>query len=413
MSAATPQRTPMATSYSPSKTPSRRVLGDLTPKAINTPSSQSTGLDPSQVTRAQSPLKQATTQVPAPSVDKENLGSLHAHSHGKKRGIDEVDSAETIDNPKMLARGRGDSLMGPATRLTTDAMHVHTQNNPVGLANPGSPTERNTPTPEPEALQNSQKSNQSFSDLLNYEMCASQKSEHGIPLEPARKSLPVPTASQSRKSRAEQLRTRLKFGLYKVKTNQVGKRDADIISTYEATISYGPNASTPTRGIPTSTHPHHVPNITISSPHHDPRPVFVKANLDPFRPIGKLGAAPVLFLAPSDSLTPSSQQAIPYDPSSSPPTAHALPKSVSPKQLMSPVRQKHTSTPQMGMGMGMGEYDEADLDASHVAAPHVHAQSHTQLQRLRDEQYLDGDVTSSAVKGNAAKGLLELMHAKR
>lgn len=396
----------MATPYSPSKTPSRRVLGDLTPKAINTPSSQSTGLDPSQVGRAQSPLKQATAQRPASSVDKENLGSLHAYSHGKKRGIDEVDSAETIENPKMLARGRGDSLMGPATRLTTDAMHVHTQNNPVGLANPGSPTERNTPTPEPEALQNSQKSNQSFSDLLNYEMCASQKSEHGISLEPARKSLPVPTASQSRKSRAEQLRTRLKFGLYKVKTNQVGKRDADIISTYEATISYGPNASTPTGSIPTCTHPH-VPNITISSPHHDPRPVFVKANLDPFRPIGKLGAAPVLFLAPSDSLTPSSQQAIAYDPSSSAPTAHTLPKSVSPKQLMSPVRQKHTPAQQMGMG----EYDEADLDASHVAAPHAHA--HFQLRRLRDEQYLDGDVTSSAVKGNAAKGLLELMHAKR
>ncbi|KAF2850161.1 hypothetical protein T440DRAFT_490050 [Plenodomus tracheiphilus IPT5] len=389
----------MATSYSPSKTPSRRVLGDLTPKAINTPSSQSTGWDPSQAARAQSPLKHITSQGPSTFVDKENLANLHAYSQGKKRGIDEVDSAEIADNIK-IARGRGDSLMGP-TRLTTDAMHMHTQNNPVGLANPGSPTERNTPTPEPEMMQDSQKSNQSFSDLLNYEMCASQKSEHGIPLEPARTAVSATTASQSRKSRAEQLRTRLKFGLYKVKTNQVGKRDADIISTYEATVSYAPNASRST-GETTSIesfNPHHVPNITVSSPHHEQRPVFVEANLDPFRPIGKLGAAPVMFLPPSDGLRVSSHSAITSEPSSSPPGT-GLPNSVSPEQLMSPVKHRSNHASQMG------EYDEADIDAREVSA-------HRRLQRLKEQQYLESDVTSSAVKGNAAKGLLELMHATR
>ncbi|KAI8936608.1 hypothetical protein NX059_007007 [Plenodomus lindquistii] len=402
MNATTPHRAPMATPYSPSKTPSRRVLGDLTPQAINTPSSQSTGLDPSQVARAQSPLKQVTTHSPPTFVDKENLASLHAYSQGKKRGIGEVDSAETADSPKMLARGRGDSLMGPAARLTTDAMHIHTQNNPVGLDSPGSPTERNTPTPEPEIMQASQKSNHSFSDLLNYELCASQKSEHGIPFEPARTSAAAPTPSQSRKARAEQLRTRLKFGLYKVKTNQVGKRDADIISTYEAKVSYAPNTSSSTT-ITTSdesTNPHHVPNITISSPHHD-QAVFIKANLDPFRPIGKLGAAPVMFLPPSDGLGASSRPVESWDPSSSPPGVVELPKSVSPEQLMSPVRQKLSHVPHMG------EYDDIDIDATREVS------AHQRLQRLKEQQYLESDVTSSAVKGNAAKGLLELMHATR
>ncbi|KAH9861220.1 hypothetical protein IAQ61_010957 [Plenodomus lingam] len=381
MSATTPHRASMATSYSPSITPSRRVLGDLTPKAINTPSSQPAGLGPPQVTRAQSPLKQVTSQSPANSADKENHGHSQAYTQGKKRSIDEVDSAETVDNLKMLARGRGDSLVDPVTRLTTDAMHVHTQNNPVGFANPGSPTERNTPTPEPEIMQNSQRSNQSFSDLLNYEMCASQKSEHGIPLEPARPSMAAPSASQSRKSRAEHLRTRLKFGLYKVKTNQVGKRDADIISTYEATVSYTSNASGKKTPIESLHSQKHVPNITISSSHHNETPIFIKANLDPFRPIGKLGAAPVLFMPPSShNLTTISREPTSYDPPCPHPCAPAnLTQSVSPQQLMSPLRQKQHSHSQYAQASRVGEYDDGDLNAAQA-----HVSTHRRLQGPRE-----------------------------
>jgi hypothetical protein len=114
MSAATtPHRTNIATQHSPSKTPARRALGHLTPKAINTSS---------EVARAQSPLKQATTHAPTAHADKENL----ATPKGKKRSIDEVDSAETVENLKMLARGRDDSLLNTGMRLTTDAMQQHT-----------------------------------------------------------------------------------------------------------------------------------------------------------------------------------------------------------------------------------------------------------------------------------------------
>lgn len=286
------------------------------------------------------------------------------------------------------------------------------ENNPVGLADPGSPTERNTPTPEPEPepLQDSQKSNQSFSDFLNYDLCASQKSDQAAPREATTALVPVSAAAEEKRSRAEQLRTRLKFGLYKVKTNQVSKRDVDIISTFEASASRSSDVlnasrSTAITSSAESLGSHHVPNITISSPRREQGPVFVKANLDPFRPIAKLGAAPIQFLPPTDSMAASSRTVHGFDLSSSPPSVE-LPQSVSPAQLMSPIRQKtNYRTPTMNR-IRMGEHDDEDIEARDMTP-------HQRLQRLKEQKYLEGDLTSSAVKGNAAKGLLELMNAGR
>lgn len=225
-------------------------------------------------------------------------------------------------------------------------------------------------------------------------------------------SAPKPTAlgGEGRKSRAEHLRTRLKFGLYKVKTNQVGKRDADIISRYEASASHSSDAlnassSTAMTASADSFGLYNVPNITISSPRREQGPVFVKANLDPFRPIGKLGPAPVQFQIPKDDLSASSHMMESYDLSSSPPNVE-LPQSVSPGQLMSPVREKVSyGTPTMNR-IRIGEQDDEDIDAKDITP-------HQRLQRLKEQSYLEGDLTSSAVKGNAAKGLLELMNARR
>lgn len=283
-------------------------------------------------------------------------------------------------------------------------------NNPVSLADPGSPTERNTPTPEPEYMPDSQRSNQSFSDLLNYELCASQKSEQAIAPEPAHTVIPAPVVVEEKKSRAEQLRTRLKFGMYKMKTNQIGKRDADIISTYEITSSDSSDAYNTSRtaaigSFDDAAATPRVPNITISSPKRVQGPVFVKANLDPFRAIGKLGAAPVQFLPPKEGTSISSRMLHSYDLSSSPPTAD-LPQSVSPDQLMSPIRQAaNYRTPTMSR-IRMGHGDEDDIEDAQVTP-------HQRLQRLKQQHYLESDLTSSAVKGNAAKGLLELMNAGR
>ncbi|KAL5116870.1 hypothetical protein ACEQ8H_005222 [Pleosporales sp. CAS-2024a] len=341
MSAASPYTTEISAHQSPRHTPSRRALADLVPRAVN-----ASAADSSDAALARSPLKKLPSHIPSVFADKENLVASPAPAHGKKRRIEEVEDAEKAGNGKMLAHAHDQSIWHSGMRLTTDAVQRHTENNPVGPADAGSPTERNTPTPEPEPMQDSQKSNQSFSDFLNYELCASQKSEHA----PVVDVQPAPTTSapvEPKKSRAEIMRTRLKFALYKVQTKQERKRGKDIISSFEANSS--PSTSMD------------VPNITISSP--PPQPLFVKANLDPFRPIGKLGQPPVQFAIPKDIYGP-------------PPSSHT-------QQL--------------------GEADDADIAE----------RAHERLQRLKEQSYQAGNALSSAGQGKAAVGLMELMSGRR
>jgi hypothetical protein len=83
----------MSTHKSLSGSP-RRVLGDLAPKAMNTPSKQSQALD---AARAHSPLKQVQTLSPHMLVDKENMTHVVGAKAGRKRSINEVDGAENVD----------------------------------------------------------------------------------------------------------------------------------------------------------------------------------------------------------------------------------------------------------------------------------------------------------------------------
>ncbi|EUC31946.1 hypothetical protein COCCADRAFT_99952 [Bipolaris zeicola 26-R-13] len=399
----------MAAYHTPSQTPSRRVLGNITPKALNTPQTQTKAYEASQAPRAESPLKHVTPNTPVHFVDKENLTTPNATVRSKKRGIEEVEGAETIGSAKMLAHARDDSPSNTGVRLTADAIQKHTENNPIGLADPGSPTERATPSPspepEPELIQASQKSNQSFSDFLNYEMCASQKSDPGKEQErPAALAPAPPVAETKTKSRAEQLRTRLKFGLYKVKTNQVNKRDVDIIAPYETSALYSSNTINASRSTATtysseSQDTCRVPNITISSPQRDQGPVFVKANLDPFRPISKLGPAPVHFALPSGGMN-SSRTLQQYDIASSPPAVE-LPKSATPEQLMSPARHGDHYQMTAESGVRNNQYRAGES-------------ARERLQRLKQEQYMGDSLSNSiGVQGDAAEGLLQLMQHSR
>ena len=294
------------------------------------------------------------------------------------------------------------------------------ENNPIGLADPGSPTERATPSPSPEPVQEpmqaSQKSNQSFSDFLNYEMCASQKSEHDKPLERLATSVPVHAPARAvgegkTKSRAEQLRTRLKFGLYKIKTNQVTRRDADIIAPYEATTFYPSDAlhastSTAMTSSGESLSTHRLPNITVSSPRREQAPLFIKANLDPFRPISKLGPAPVQFAMPQGNMPTSSRTVQQHHISSSPPGVE-LPKSVTPHQLMSPDRQRNHYQIPHDSSIQAGQYRAEEADMRGESA-------RERLQRLKQQQYISGIASNSVgVQGDAAEGLLQLMQTSR
>ena len=261
-------------------------------------------------------------------------------------------------------------------------------NNPAGLADPGSPTERATPTPSlpSPSLEPIQDSQKSFSEFLDYGLCASQQSEHGIAIpKPSTKPTPrTPTSAPAPKSRAQLLRTRLTFAKYKVRTNQVSKRTSDVLSDYE--LSSSPDAlrtsgSSNMTNTTAGSAEHlatgaRVPDITISSPSRNP--VFVKANLDPFRPIGVLGEPPVSFGLPTQSTGVQSRVVEGYEVGSSPPI-----QSASPQTPVSPIQGAESK--------------------------------HERLQRLKEQSWRESSTVArnAGNAGNAAKGLLELMSGRR
>lgn len=267
----------------------------------------------------------------------------------------------------------------------------------MDLPVPGSPTERNTPTPEPEAQhgavdsQDTQGINNSFSALVDYDLCASQ---HSVQPAPSRAPSPLSPLVEEKKSRAALLRTRLGFGIYKVKTNQIAKSGSDIISSWESSY-YDPADASTSMAIPSfdgSKDTHEVPDITISSAKRDRHPVFIKANLDPFRPIRDLKLTPAPILLPTAT---SSRILHDYDMPSSPPRV------VSSEQLKSPVKQRLDYATPVNQSPRSERTEQEFSDGS--------AQSG--LRKL--QRFQDGDLTSSAVKGNAAKGLMQLMAGKR
>jgi len=127
MSAATTAySTNMATEHNPAKTSSRRALGDLTPRAVNSPTQPKNVVEPADAIRPRSPLKKITSHIPSVFADKENFLASNDPSQSRKRGIEDVDDVETAGHAKMLARGRDEGLWDPRMRLTSDNMQQHT-----------------------------------------------------------------------------------------------------------------------------------------------------------------------------------------------------------------------------------------------------------------------------------------------
>lgn len=100
---------------SPATTP-RRVLGDLTPRALNTPSKRA---DLFETARATSPLKQVHAPSPQVFTDKENAPVA---PKGRKRSIAEVEDAERVDDAKI----RVSAVAADNRVLSTAAMSLHT-----------------------------------------------------------------------------------------------------------------------------------------------------------------------------------------------------------------------------------------------------------------------------------------------
>ncbi|CAI6333099.1 unnamed protein product [Periconia digitata] len=388
----------MSTSHSPSKATPRRVLGDVTPKALNSPSKQRHAPLPSGVAPAKGPLTQASTLLPNASLNKENLKFPVPHSPSKKRSIYEVEDAENAGNAKAMFGAR-DPKMGWKAALTATELEKHTTNHPVDIPVPGSPTERNTPTPEPEERQPVQPPSQnSFSNFLNYDQCASQKSERPPPSpSPSPPPLAVDQVRKD-KSRAELLRTRLALGIYKVRTNQTAKRSSDIISSFEATrkprlMMPPPHSTTGVPSITLSTTPTSS-NMSANNKYNSPQFLSIKANLDPGRPIGKLAPAPVLAPTAYSSRTPQD-----YHPSARSTASSHLQYHVSPSQHHVPASQHMppSSASQVRYSVpAPTQYREVERTAE-------------EQRRIREDSY-DDDLSG---KGKAAKGLLQLMRGSR
>ncbi|KAF2001757.1 hypothetical protein P154DRAFT_562468 [Amniculicola lignicola CBS 123094] len=430
MSATTPRRANMAPSQNPTKSPSRRVLGDLPPKAINTPSKQASSFD---AMRAQSPLKQVQTMSPHVLVDQENVavpGALHV---GKKRSIYEVEDAENVDDTRVVS---GEFRRGGAVHLPLGGESFEVGKEEVDV---GSPTEAATPTPEPEddiqmGPQPSQETNKSFSEYLNFSACESQQSDHAPP------AAPEPEARKP--SRAEMLKTRLGFARYKVDTHQIAKPSLEILSTFDSmttttttttstslTTSHSTTLPTEPTSSASSSQPL-IPSITVSPVHLTPTPVptFIIANIDKAnsttKTFPKLSFIPSL---PETEVGRSSRMIGAYNhghgPPSSPPDAQMmdLPKTVSPEQILSPTRtyaRYLTPVPRRRRGgAGYGD-EEGDVDVDMEDEGEGYEEGRRggtveRIQRARERRFEEGDLTSSVVKGVVAKGLLELMQGGR
>lgn len=126
----------MTTQHSLPGTPSRRVLGELPPQAMNTPS-KAKNMESSELTRAQSPLKQPRA-TPRAFANKENATSIDAFSHGRKRSIADVDDAESVPAAKMVAfeRDTPQEQEDAITQLTAAAVQRHTVHLPQTIRPP-------------------------------------------------------------------------------------------------------------------------------------------------------------------------------------------------------------------------------------------------------------------------------------
>jgi hypothetical protein len=91
---------------------------------MNTPS-KAKRLDSSELTRAQSPLKQLQA-TPRAFANKENPTNIDALSHGRKRSIADVDDAESVPAAKMVVFERDTPQEDATTQLTTAAVQRHT-----------------------------------------------------------------------------------------------------------------------------------------------------------------------------------------------------------------------------------------------------------------------------------------------
>jgi hypothetical protein len=114
----------MPSHTSPTKSTSRRVLGDISPRTINTPSKQTPNKHGAAVFhdfRARSPLKQVQTHSHFSTDDKENA-SIANFNASRKRSIDEMHGADhkSVARIGSLFATRDVNMPAPKVRVLSE-----------------------------------------------------------------------------------------------------------------------------------------------------------------------------------------------------------------------------------------------------------------------------------------------------
>lgn len=112
-------------SKTPTGSPTRRVLGDLTPKAINTPSKYTHAVSPADALRSARPLKRVQTMSPGLMMKNENTIASPFLKAGRKRSICEVEGIENQENARRGFGARDEAFWAPGLPVTTSALREH------------------------------------------------------------------------------------------------------------------------------------------------------------------------------------------------------------------------------------------------------------------------------------------------
>lgn len=115
------------TMHTPIKSPARRVLGSLTPKAINTPPKHRDAVERAGDVIHHSPLKQVHTISQHSHADAENIPPTTMLQASRKRSIHEVDDAENLEKAQKRQVERDVGLRDPVCmHITASGLDEHT-----------------------------------------------------------------------------------------------------------------------------------------------------------------------------------------------------------------------------------------------------------------------------------------------
>ncbi|KAF2092157.1 hypothetical protein K490DRAFT_61602 [Saccharata proteae CBS 121410] len=361
----------------PSKSPMRRALGELTPNAKI--SQQSHGNAATDKQPALSPLKQSQTVSLMRDENNQPHHTAPAQVHGRKRSIDELDGSAARQDAREVPNKRHEIHTEPATRRDTMANPEQTPANStrhlLEVCNEDcSSTDEDSQDHPPRVSQNTIGSKASFSSLIDYNPSSSQ---------PASSSPLVPASTSCARTQAETLRLRLRVAFFKVKTDQTSVP----LSRLEIPDRYQRKCAS--RSATTS------PNSASASGPSQSAQNIPTIQISPSKPSEERASSmPKLLPAPILRPTAYSSRMI-NEPSlpSSPPESNGVDDEETPKgreEFETPTGNKHEAA-QLSSPPGSGERGRQNS--------------------LTESQGDSDALTSSVVKGRAASGLLELMRS--